>query len=67
MQHIQTIDGNYKRVNIYLNSFNEYVLRCFKDGAHVIEWNYHTLDKNDAITESLTFLNKQGFIPIAYH
>jgi hypothetical protein len=58
MQHIQTIDGNYKRVNIYLNSFNEYVLRCFKDGAHVIEWNYHTLDKNDAITESLTFLNK---------
>ncbi len=58
MQHIQTIDGDYKRVNIYLNSFNEYVLRCFKEGTHVIEWNYHTLDKNDAITESLTFLNK---------
>lgn len=58
MQHIQTIDGDYKRVNIYLNSFNEFVLRCFKDGAHVIEWNYHTLDKNDAIKESLTFLNK---------
>jgi hypothetical protein len=58
MQHIQTIDGDYKRVNIYLNSFNEYVLRCFKDGAHVIEWNYHTLDKSDAINESLTFLQK---------
>lgn len=58
MQHIQTIDKDYKRVIIYLNSFNEYVLRCFKDGAHVIEWNYHTLERTDAVKEAFKFMDK---------
>ena len=58
MTHIKTLDSDYKRVNIYLNSFNEYVLRCFKDGGHILEWNYHTLDREDAIKEAFKFLKK---------
>lgn len=58
MEHIKTIDQGYKRVNIYLNEWNEFVLRCFKDGAHVVEWNYHALTQDEAINEANLFLNK---------
>lgn len=57
LEHQLTIDKQFKRVNIYLNEFNEYVLRCFKDGAHVKEYNYHALSKNEAINEAELFLN----------
>lgn len=57
LNHIQTIDGTYKRVNIYQNDFQEYVLRCFKDGIHIREWNYHTLTEAEAINEANAFLN----------
>lgn len=58
LTHIQTIDQDYKRANIYLNDFQEYVLRCFKDGAHIIEWNYHALTQEEAVKEANLFLNK---------
>jgi hypothetical protein len=58
MNFVETITGEFKRVNIYLNEFNEYVLRCFKDGVHVYEYNYHCIDKNEAIVEANLFLNK---------
>jgi putative ribosome biogenesis GTPase RsgA len=58
MEFIETIDRNYKKVNIYFNEFNEYVLRCFKNGSHIYEYNYHCIDKNEAITEANLFLNK---------
>jgi hypothetical protein len=58
MNHVKTIDSGFKRVNIYLNDWNEFVLRCFKDGVHVIEWNYHALTENEAINEANLFLSK---------
>lgn len=58
MNHVKTIDSGFKRVNIYLNDWNEFVLRCFKDGVHVIEWNYHGLSENEAINEANLFLSK---------
>jgi len=58
MNHVKTIDSGFKRVNIYLNDWNEFVLRCFKDGVHVIEWNYHACTENEAIKEANLFLSK---------
>ena len=57
LNHYKTIDSQFKRVNIYTNEFNEFVLRCFKNGAHVYELNYHTTDENEALTEANLFLS----------
>ena len=59
LNHYKTIDSQFKRVNIYLNNFDEYVLRCFKNGVHAYEWNYHALSELDAINEASLFLNSK--------
>ena len=58
LNHYKTIDNQFKRVNIYTNEYNEFVLRCFKNGVHVYEWNYHAIDEKEAISESNLFLTK---------
>ena len=58
LNHYKTIDSQYRRVNIYLNNFGEYVLRCFKNGIHVYEFNYHALTESEAIKEADLFLTK---------
>jgi hypothetical protein len=58
LNHYKTIDSQFKRVNIYTNEYNEFVLRCFKNGVHVYEWNYHAIDEKEAISESNLFLTK---------
>ena len=62
MKHIITLDNieQFKRVNIYKNDFNEYVLRCFKDGINLRELNYHTNTEQDAINEANNFLKRKG-------
>jgi hypothetical protein len=58
LNHYKTIDSQYKRVNIYLNNFGEFVLRCFKNGVHAYEFNYHALTESEAIKEANLFLTK---------
>ena len=54
--HFATLDKGYKRVNIFINDLNEYVLRCHINGSHVQEWNYHALTELDALNEANRFL-----------
>ena len=60
LEHITTLDNasEFKRVNIYKNDFNEYVLRCFKDGINIRELNYHANTEEEAIKEANNFLSK---------